>query len=88
MGISQTGRTILETINIIAELEKMGVMLQSLSPNESFTRYEDKPIRDILTMVLSWVAQRERDNLVERTKDGLDRAPEPKVRYVAVPVRI
>jgi len=72
--ISRIGRTTLETINIIAELDKMGVMLWSLSPNESFTRYEDKPIRDILTMVLSWVAQRERDNLVERTKDGLDRA--------------
>jgi DNA invertase Pin-like site-specific DNA recombinase len=72
--ISRLGRTTLETINIIEEIEGLGVLVWSLSPNESFTHSEDKNIRQLLLMVLSWVAQRERDNLVERTKLGLDRA--------------
>jgi DNA invertase Pin-like site-specific DNA recombinase len=72
--ISRLGRTTLETITIIQEIEKMGVLVWSLSPNEAFTRSEDKAIRELLIMVLSWVAGRERDNLIERTKNGLDRA--------------
>jgi putative DNA-invertase from lambdoid prophage Rac len=72
--ISRLGRTTLETINVINEIESMGVMVWSLSPAEAFTRNEDKAIRQLLVMILSWVAQRERDNLVERTKAGLDRA--------------
>ena len=72
--ISRIGRTVLETITTIKELEKMGVMLWSLSPNEAFTRSEDKAIRELLIMILSWVAGRERDNLIERTKRGIDTA--------------
>jgi DNA invertase Pin-like site-specific DNA recombinase len=72
--ISRLGRTMLETVNLIAKLEKMGIMVWSLSPNESFTRSSDKSIRELLIMIMSWVAQRERENLVERTKAGLDRA--------------
>jgi len=72
--ISRLGRSTLETINIIEEVEKLGVMVWSLSPNEAFTRSEDKSVRQLLLMILSWVAQRERENLVERTKAGLDRA--------------
>lgn len=72
--ISRLGRSTLETINIIEEIEKLGVMVWSLSPNEAFTRSEDKSVRQLLLMILSWVAQRERENLVERTKAGLDRA--------------
>ena len=46
----------------------------SLSPNESFTRSEDRAVHQLLMMILSWVSERERANLIERTKAGLDRA--------------
>lgn len=72
--ISRLGRTTLETVNLIAKLEEMGVMVWSLSPNESFTRQDDPNIRQLLLMIMSWIAQRERDNLVARTKAGVDRA--------------
>lgn len=72
--ISRLGRTFLQTANIIDKLEKMDVMVWSLSPTEGFTRSTDKSIRQLLIMIMSWVAQRERDNLIERTKAGLDRA--------------
>ena len=44
----------------------------SLSPNESFTRSEDRAVHQLLMMILSWVSERERANLIERTKAGLD----------------
>lgn len=72
--ISRLGRTTLETVNLIDKIEKLGIMVWSLSPNESFTRQNDPNIRQILLMFMSWVAQRERDNLVARTKAGIDRA--------------
>jgi DNA invertase Pin-like site-specific DNA recombinase len=55
-------------------MEGLGVMVWSLSPNESFTRQNDPNVRQLLLMIMSWVAQRERDNLVSRTKAGIDRA--------------
>ncbi len=72
--LSRLGRTTLETLNIIDEIEKSGIQVWSLSPNEEFSRSEDKACRQLLMMLLSWVAERERANLVERTKAGLDRA--------------
>ena len=72
--ISRLGRTTLETINLISKLENMGVMVWSLSPTEQFTQSTDKSVRQLLIMIMSWVAQRERENLIERTKAGLDRA--------------
>ena len=72
--ISRLGRTTLETLNIIAEIEKMGVRVWSLSPNEDFTRSEVPGQREFMLFLFSWVAQQERANLVSRTKIGLDRA--------------
>lgn len=72
--LSRLGRTTYETISIIQDLEEAGITVWSLSPNESFTRSEDKAVRQLMIMILSWVAERERANLVERTKAGLDRA--------------
>jgi putative DNA-invertase from lambdoid prophage Rac len=72
--LSRLGRTTYETISIIQDLEEAGITVWSLSPNESFTRSEDKAVRQLMIMILSWVAERERSNLIERTKAGLDRA--------------
>jgi DNA invertase Pin-like site-specific DNA recombinase len=70
--ISRLGRNTYDTINTLSSLEKMGLMVWSLSPNEEFTRSSDTSIRQLLIMIMSWVAQRERDNLSARTKAGLD----------------
>jgi len=70
--ISRLGRNTIDTITTLAALEKKGLMVWSLSPNESFTRSDDTSIRQLLIMIMSWVAQRERENLSARTKAGLD----------------
>ncbi|NLH78380.1 MAG: recombinase family protein, partial [Acidobacteria bacterium] len=73
--ISRLGRTTLDTLNTIERLEKgMGVKVWSLSPNESFMTTEDGACRELLLMLMSWVARRELDNLIDRTRRGLDRA--------------
>lgn len=72
--ISRLGRNMMETAGIIEKLERMGILVWPLSPNESFLRQEDRSIRQLLIMLMAWVAQRERENVVERTKAGLDRA--------------
>jgi len=72
--LSRLGRTTVETINVIQDLEEAGVTVWSLSPNEEFTRSEDKAIRQLMLMIMSWVAERERANLIERTHAGLERA--------------
>lgn len=72
--LSRLGRTLIETLTTVHDLENRGIMVWSLSPGESFTRNEDKSIRQLLMAIIAWVAQRERENLVERTRAGLDRA--------------
>lgn len=72
--LSRLGRTFLETANLVDKLQKEGIMIWSISPKESFTRLEDKSIRELLCAIMMWVAQRERENLIERTKAGVDRA--------------
>jgi putative DNA-invertase from lambdoid prophage Rac len=72
--ISRLGRSMYETIALIEKIERGGLMVWSLSPTEVFTQTSDKSIRQLLIAIMSWVAQRERENLIERTKAGLDRA--------------
>jgi putative DNA-invertase from lambdoid prophage Rac len=72
--LSRLGRTTMETITAVQELEQLGPIIWSLSPHEAFTRSEDAAIRQLLLMILSWVAERERANLIERTHAGLERA--------------
>ncbi|OPZ65300.1 MAG: DNA-invertase hin [Firmicutes bacterium ADurb.Bin506] len=72
--LSRLGRTMFETIAMVQKIESAGVVIWSLAPNESFTRNEDAALRAIMMVILSWVAERERANLIERTKAGLDRA--------------
>lgn len=72
--LSRLGRSLIETLTTINDLENRKIKVWSLSPAEAFTRYEDASIRQLLMAIISWVAQRERENLVERTRAGLDRA--------------
>lgn len=68
--ISRLGRTFLDTLNLVVQLEKKGIQIRSLSPVESWTTIEDKAIRALMLSIFTWVADRERENLVERTKLG------------------
>jgi DNA invertase Pin-like site-specific DNA recombinase len=72
--ISRIGRSFLDTLQTINLLERAGVRVWSLSPSESWSRIEDRKLRDLMLSIFSWVADRERESLIERTKLGLVRA--------------
>ena len=72
--ISRLSRSMVETVITLNDLDKRGVIVRSLSPAESFLNVESKDIRGVILIVLAWAAERERANLVERTKAGIARA--------------
>lgn len=74
--VSRLGRTFLETLELIEEVEKdYGIMIISLSSLEAWFQIEDRSIRNgIILPILSWVAERELENIKERIHLGLDRA--------------
>ena len=72
--VSRLGRTFVETATLMSTIEKRGIMVWSISPKEGFMRIEDSSIRELVMMIMLWVAQHERNNLIERTKAGMDRA--------------
>lgn len=72
--ISRLGRSFLDTLTMVRTLEESGVRVWSLSPTESWSRIDDKKLRDLMLSIFSWVADRERENLIERTKLGIARA--------------
>lgn len=72
--ISRIGRSFLDTLATIQDLESQGIRVWSLSPTESWSRIEDRKLRDLMLSIFSWVADRERESLIERTKLGLARA--------------
>jgi DNA invertase Pin-like site-specific DNA recombinase len=82
---------VLETVNILEE--KYGVRVRSVSPKEGWMNTTDKSIRNLILAIFSWVAEREREMLSQRTKEGLARAkaegvrlgrPERKINWVKV----
>jgi DNA invertase Pin-like site-specific DNA recombinase len=85
--ISRLGRSFLETLNTVRSLEKSGIRVWSLSPAESWSRIDDKKLRDLMLSIFSWVADRERENLIERTKLGLARA-RAEGKHLGRPYRI
>jgi len=72
--LSRIGRSFIETLNLVTELEKKGVRVISVSPQESWTTMESSEIRQLITMIFTWTAEMERKNLIERTKQGIARA--------------
>lgn len=72
--ISRLGRSFLDTLSMVRTLEESGTRVWSLSPAESWSRIDDKKLRDLMLSIFSWVADRERENLIERTKLGIARA--------------
>lgn len=70
--ISRIGRSMVDTFNIIQRLEKLGTMVISVSPKESWIATTDKSIRNLILAIFAWTADRERQMLKERTRNALN----------------
>ena len=71
--LSRVGRTFRETLDAIKAIEQYAPLI-SCSAKEVFLQTTDPSIRKLLIGILTWVAEREREILIQRTKDGMIRA--------------
>jgi DNA invertase Pin-like site-specific DNA recombinase len=71
--LSRVGRTFWDTLDAVKVIEQYAPLI-SCSPRESFLQSTEPSIRKLMIGILTWVAEREREMLVQRTKDGMDRA--------------
>lgn len=71
--LSRVGRTFWDTLDAIKAIEQYAPLI-SCSPRESFLENTEPSIRRLMIGILTWVAERERELLVQRTKDGMARA--------------
>ena len=73
--LSRVGRTFWDTLDAVKTIEEYAPLI-SCSPRESFLQTTEPSIRKLMIGILTWVAEREREMLVQRTKDGMARAKE------------
>jgi len=71
--LSRVGRTFWDTLDAIKAIEEYAPLI-SCSPRESFLQNTEPSVRRLMIGILTWVAEREREMLVQRTKDGMARA--------------
>jgi len=71
--LSRVGRTFWDTLEAIKAIEYYTPLI-SCSPRETFLQTTEPSIRKLMLGILTWVAERERELLVQRTKDGIIRA--------------
>ena len=71
--LSRVGRIFWETLDAIKSIEKYSPLI-SCSPKEIFLQTTDPSVRKLMIGILTWVAEREREMLIQRTKDGMVRA--------------
>ena len=73
--LSRIGRNFWDTLDAIKAVEEYSPII-SCSPKESFLQSTEPGVRKLMIGILTWVAERERELLVQRTKDGMRRAKE------------
>jgi len=73
--LSRVGRTFWDTLDAIKAIEEYAPLI-SCSPRETFLQSTEPSVRRLMIGILTWVAEREREMLVQRTKDGMKRAKE------------
>ena len=71
--LSRVGRTFWDTLEAIKAIEQYSPLI-SCSVRETFLQTTEPSIRKLMLGILTWVAERERELLVQRTKDGIIRA--------------
>ncbi len=72
--LSRLGRSFYETFRTIQELESLGAPVITISPKEEFLQNLDPQIRKLIIAILAWTAERERELLRQRTREGMKRA--------------
>jgi len=72
--LSRLGRSFYETLEALKTLEELNSPVIAVSPKEEFLQNLDPSVRKLIIAIFTWVAERERELLIQRTKEGLVRA--------------
>lgn len=72
--ISRLGRSFYETLSLIQKFERQNIRVVSASEKESFLNVQDESVRKLIIAIFAWLAERERELLIQRTKWGMQRA--------------
>jgi len=73
--VSRIGRaSFYEILRVIKMFEDLGAPIIPVSPKEAFLQNLDRSIRDLVLAILAWAAERERELLRQRTREGMMRA--------------
>ena len=70
-ALDRFGRSMVDNVRDALELDRLGVQL--VSARESWLDTSG-PVRKLLIAIFSWIAEQERERLVERTRAGMARA--------------
>jgi putative DNA-invertase from lambdoid prophage Rac len=70
-ALDRFGRSMVGNVNAVVELDRLGV--QVISVREPWID-TGGPVRDLLLVIFSWIAEQETRRLGERTRAGLERA--------------
>src|SRR5882762_583024 len=70
-SLDRLGRSMSGNLQTVLELDRLGV--QVISVKEAFLDTSG-PVRPLLIAIFGWLAQQERERLIERTRAGLERA--------------
>jgi putative DNA-invertase from lambdoid prophage Rac len=70
-ALDRLGRSMQDTLKLVLELDRIGVRVVSIQEGWLDT---DGPVRPLLIAIFAWIAEQERERLIERTKAGLARA--------------
>lgn len=71
--ISRLGRDMVETLLLVRDIEKVyKVKVVTVSKKEQFLNEFNPEMRNLILGVFSWVAEWERSNLIERTRNALE----------------
>ena len=65
--LSRVGRTFWDTLDAIKAIEEYAPLI-SCSPKESFLQTTEPGVRKLMIGILTWVAEREREMLVQKNK--------------------
>jgi len=74
--ISRLGRTMLDTLGVVQQIEKMGTMIFSVSPMEQFLNSANPTYRNLILAMFSWFAEIERKQMISRVRASMDQRRE------------
>jgi putative DNA-invertase from lambdoid prophage Rac len=71
--VSRIGRSFWDSLEVIKQVDAYAPLI-ACSPKEKFLQTVDPNMRELLISIFSWVAEREREVMIERIKAGIAKA--------------